>query len=195
MELLANLEKGLDILEPFLKRHDFGLKDYENFKGPSNPFTFVKYKNGLKEFHLGYHFSIGYLVYQFDNLAVSHDFYLNKLGYAYKKLFNDTQPKDKLLAFFNIRHDFNFLVDDFFQGECTKLKEISKLQENILSEYDKKDRAGFNIEFDKMRIEQARQEFRSKNFKKSLEIYSSIEFKETINELDEKVIEFCLRHV
>jgi hypothetical protein len=75
------------------------------------------------------------------------------------------------------------------------LKEISKLQENILSEYDKKDRAGFNIEFDKMRIEQARQEFRSKNFKKSLEIYSSIEFKETINELDEKVIEFCLRHV
>jgi len=195
MELLANLEKGLEVIEPFLKQHDFGFKDYENYKGSSGRFTFVKYKNGLKEFHLGYHFSIGHVVYQFDDLAVSHDFYLNKLGFADKKMFNDTQTDDKLLAFSNILHDFNFLVDDFFKGECIRLKEISRLQENIIAEYDKKARDGYNLEFDKLRIEKARQEFRSKNFKKSLEIYRSIEYKELMNTLDEKLIEFCLRQI
>ena len=195
MELLVSLEKGLDIIEPFLKSHDFGFKDYENFKTSKSRFTFVKYKNGLKEFHLGYHFSIGHVVYQFDNLAVSHDFYLDKLGYAKKKLFSDVQTDNKLLAFSNILHDFNFLIDDFFKGECIRLKEISKLHENIIAEYDKKAREGYNIEFDKLRIEKARQEFRSKNFKKSLEIYKSIEYKELMNKLDEKVIEFFLIHV
>jgi hypothetical protein len=140
MELLANLEKGLEVIEPFLKQHDFGFKEYENYKGSSGRFTFVKYKNGLKEFHLGYHFSIGHVVYQFDDFAVSHDFYLNKLGFADNKMFNGTQTDDKLLAFSDILHDFNFLVDDFFKGECIRLKEISRLQENIIAEYDKKAR-------------------------------------------------------
>ena len=85
--------------------------------------------------------------------------------------------------------------EDFFKGECIRLKEISKLHENIIAEYDKKAREGYNIEFDKLRIEKARHEFRSKNFKKSLEIYKSIEYKELMNKLDEKVIEFCLIHV
>jgi hypothetical protein len=195
MDLLANLEKGLDVIEPFLNRHDFGFKDYENFKGSSGNFTLVSYKNGLKEFHLGYHYSIGHVVYQFEDFAVSHDFYLSKLGFADKILFNDNQTDDKLKAFSNILHDFNFLVTDFFRGECIRLKEISTLQENIIAEYDKKARDGYNLEFDKLRIEKARQEFRSKNFKKSIEIYRSIEYKELMNSLDEKLIEFCLRHI
>ena len=195
MELIASLEKGLDIIEPFLKRHDFGFRDYENFKSSSGRFTFVKYKNGLKEFHLGYHFSIGHVVYQFDKFEVSHDFYLNQLGFADKKLFNDIQTDDKLLAFSNILHDFNFLVDDFFKGECIRLKEISNLKENFIAEYDKKAREGYNMEFDKLRIEKARQEFRIKNFHKSIEIYRSIDYKELMNELDKKIIEFCLRHI
>ncbi len=155
----------------------------------------MKYKNGLKEFHLGYQFSSGLVVYQFENFAVSHNFYLNKLGFAYKKLFTDIQTKDKLLAFSNIKQDFNFLVDYFFKGECDRLKEISKLQNNIIVEYDKKARDSYNLEFDKLRIEKARQEFRSKNFQKNLEIYRSIDYKELMNELDEKLIEFCLRHI
>ncbi len=195
MEHLADLEKGLDILEPFLKRHDFGFDNYENFKGSSGHFTFVKYKNQRKEFHIGYHFSIGHVVYQFDDLTISHNFYLDKLGFADKKQFKDSQTDDKLLAFSNILFDFNFLVDDFFKGECIRLREFSRLQDNIIAEYDKKAREGYNIEFDRLRIEKARQEFRSKNFLKSIEIYRSIDYKNLINSLDEKIIEFCERHI
>jgi len=195
MELLASLDKGLDILEPFLNRYDFRVKEYENFKDSGNRFTFVKYKNEQKEFHLGYQYSIGHVVYQFENLAVSHDFYLNKLGFRDKKLFNEVQTNDKLLAFSHILHDFKFLVDDFFKGECIRLKEYSKLQDNIITEYDKKARDGYNIEFDKLRIEKARNEFRSKNFKTSMEIYKSIDCKELMNALDEQIINYCLRHI
>lgn len=195
MELLASLDKGLEILEPFLNQYDFRVKEYENFKDSNSRFTFVKYKNEFKEFHLGYHFSIGHVVYKCDNLAVSHDFYLNRLGFANKKLFKDVQTEDKLLAFSYILHDFNFLIDDFFKGECNRLKEYSKLQDNIIAEYDKKARDGYKIEFEKLRIEKARHEFRSKNFKNSIEIYKSIDCKELLNALDEQIIEYCMRHI
>jgi len=150
----------------------------------------TKYKKERKEFILGYHCSIGQVIYQFDKLAVSHDFYLNKLGFAKEKQFQDIQSEYKSLAFQNLLHDFNFLVDDFFAGECVKLKEIAILQDNIIKEYDKKAREGYNIEFDKLRIDKARQEFKNRNFKKSIELYKSVESVDLINDLDRRIIEF-----
>jgi len=195
MQPLTDLTNGLKILEPFLTQYDFGFENYENFKGSSGQFTLAKYKNASKEFILGYAFSIGQIVYQYDNFAVSHDFYLDKLGYAYKKNFQDFQTSDKLLSFTQILYDFEFLVDDFFEGECIRLKEIARLQDNIITEYDKKAREGYNVEFDKLRIEKARQEFRKKNFKKSVEIYKSVEYNKLINDLDKNIIAYCERHI
>ena len=195
MQILSDLTKGLEIIEPFLKQHDFKFKNQEDFKSPTSHFLLTKYQKDRKEFILGYHYSIGQVVYQFDNASVSHDFYLEKLGFAKKKQFLDIQTNDKRIAFENLLYDFNFLVDDFFAGECNKLKEISRLKENIILEYDKKAREGYNLEFDKLRIEKAREEFRIKNFKNSFEIYKSIEYKDLINDLDERIIEFCQRHI
>jgi len=195
MQPLTDLKKGLEILEPFLEQYKFGFDNFENFKGSSGQFTLAKYKNNNKEFILGYAFSVGQIVYQFDDFAVSHDFYLDKLGYAYKKNFQDFQTSDKLLPFTHILFDFELLVDDFFAGECIKLREIAKLQDNIISEYDKKAREGFNLEFDKLRIEKARHEFRKKDFKKSVDIYNSVECNKLINDLDKKIIIYCKRHV
>jgi hypothetical protein len=77
----------------------------------------------------------------------------------------------------------------------TMLKEIARLQGNIIKEYDKKARDGYNIEFDKLRIEKARQEFRIKNFKKCIELYRSVESVNLINDLDRRIIEFCESHI
>ena len=195
MKLQPDLEKGLDVIEPFLKQHDFRFIDFENYMGSSSHFTFVKYKNGPKEFHLGYHFSIGHIVYQFDNFAVSHNFYLNKLGFESKMMFEEDQTEDKLLVFQHILSDFDFLVEDFFKGECIKLQTYSKLEDNILKEYDQKARKRYNRPLDEIKIEQARIEFQNKNYKKCMEHYMSIDFKSLKNDLDEKIIEFCLRHI
>jgi len=167
------------------------LKIRRTSKSPTSHFLLTKYKKDRKEFILGYHCSIGQVVYQFDDLAVSHDFYLDKLGFAKEKQFQDIQSKYKFLAFENLLHDFNFLVDDFFAGECIRLKEIARLQDNIISEYDKKARDGYNIEFDKLRIDKAREEFKNRNFKKCIELYKSVESVSLINDLDRRIIEFC----
>jgi len=190
MEISIDLAKGLEIIEPFLKQHEFKFTKHEDFKSPTSHFLLTKYKKERKEFILGYHCSIGQVIYQFDKLAVSHDFYLNKLGFAKEKQFQDIQSEYKSLAFQNLLHDFNFLVDDFFAGECVKLKEIAILQDNIIKEYDKKAREGYNIEFDKLRIDKARQEFKNRNFKKSIELYKSVESVDLINDLDRRIIEF-----
>jgi len=192
---LADLTKGIEILEPFLKHHDFGFKGLEEFRGVGRHFTLAKFKNERKEFILGYHFSVGQIVYQFDNLSVGHDFYLDKLGFGNKKKFQDVQTEDKLLPFQNLLSDFDYLVEDFFKGECLRLKEYSKLQDNIIKEYDQKAREGYNRQFDELRIEQARAEFKNKNYKMCIELYMSIDFKSLMNDLDGKLIEFCKRHL
>jgi len=195
MQLLSDMTKGLEILEPFLKQHNFEFDSFENFKATSGQFTLAKYKNRSKEFILGYDFSIGQIVYQFEHLSVSHDFYIDHLGYTSKKCFREIQSEDKLLSFKYLRYDFELLEEDFFQGECTKLKEISALQDNILIEYNKKAREEFNLPFDILRIEKARQEFRKKDFKKCLEIFEIIIHKDLINNLDVKIIDYCGRHI
>src|SRR5665647_1502613 len=98
MQLLSDMTKGLEILEPFLKEHDFEFDYFENFKASSGRFTLAKYKNNPKEFILGYDFSIGQVVYQFEHLAVSHDFYMDHLGYMNQKKFRDIHTEDTLLS-------------------------------------------------------------------------------------------------
>ncbi|HEY5536103.1 MAG TPA: hypothetical protein VIL99_14350 [Ignavibacteria bacterium] len=193
-EPIAGLEQGIEILDPFLKQHDFRFHGFEDIKGSGRHFTLAKFKNERKEFILGYHFSVGQIVYQFDKLSVGHDFYLDKLGFGDKRKFVDIQTEDKLLPFQHILSDFDYLVEDFFRGECQRLKEYSRLQDNIIKEYDQKAREGYNRQFDELRIEQARAEFKNKNFKKSIELYMSIDFKSLMNDLDGKIIEFCKKH-
>jgi hypothetical protein len=195
MELLADMKNGLGVLEPFLNQYDFELDCFEYFHATSGKFTLAKYKNRLKEFILGYDFSIGQIVYQFDKLSVGHDFYLDHLGYTNEKKFTDVHREDKLLSFRCLRHDFDFLIDDFFRGECIKLKEISTLQDNIILEYDKVFRQEFNQSFDNLMIEKARNEFRMKNFEKCLEIYERVCCKESMNDLDFKIVEYSGRHI
>jgi hypothetical protein len=194
-EPMAYLEQGIEILEPFLKHYDFDFKGFEDFRGAGRHLTLAKFKNERKEFILGYRFSVGQIVYQFDNSSVSHDFYLDKLGHGNKMKFKDAQKEDKFLPFQYILSDFDYLVEDFFKGECIRLQAYSKLQDNIIKEYDKKARKGYNLQFDELRILEARSEFINKNYKKCMELYQSIEFKSLLNDLDGKIIEFCKKHV
>jgi len=195
LEPIADLEKGIEILEPFLKLYDFDFKGFEDFRGEGRHLTLAKFKNERKEFILGYHFSVGQIVYQFDKLSVSHDFYFDKLGFGNKKNFQDVQTENKLLAFRHILSDFEYLIEDFFEGECIRLQTYSKLKDNIIKEYDQKAREKYNSQFYELRILEARSEFINKNYKKSIELYMSIDYKCLMNDLDGQLIEFCKKHL
>lgn len=194
MQPLKELTNGLEILEPFLKRYGFTFDNYENGKGSGGQFTVATYKNGLKKFIIGYRYSVGELGYQFDNFKVGHTFYLDHLGLADKKQFPDFQSDDKLLAFRHILHDLEFLVNDFFNGSCNKLIEASKLQANFIKEHNAKSQEDYNNQFDKIKIDRARQKFRDKDYRATLEIYKTVEHKTLLSDFDSKAIEYCKRH-
>ncbi len=198
METLTDLEKGIEILMPFLMQHHFVLNTHDNLGNADSYFTQVKFINKNKEFKIGYLTSVGYLIYKYEDLKVSHDFYLDKLGFAGKRKFKAIQTENKLLVFKNILHDFEFLVEDFFAGNCTKLREYSKHPENIIKLYDKRAemaREMNNRQSDEIRIEQARKKFINKDFKESLELFRSLENKNLISMLDEKIIDYCTRYL
>jgi hypothetical protein len=195
MQPLTDLVKGLEILEPFLTRHAFAFDNYENGKGSGGQFTNAYFKSGLKKFVIGYRYSVTELYYQYDSFKVGPAFYLDHLGFADKKQFPDFQSDDKLLAFRHILHDFDFLVDDFFNGSCDKLIEAAKLQNMFVKERNQKAQEEYNKHFDQMKIERARHKFKEKDYKGTLDIYNTVEHKSLLNVLDKKTIEYCERHV
>ena len=145
-------------------------------------------------FIIGYRYSVWELGYQFDNFKVGHTFYLNHLGLADKKQFPDFQSDDKLLAFRHILHDLEYLVDDFFTGSCDKLIEAAKLQDNFIKEHDAKAQEEYNNHFDKIKIDRARQKFKDKDYRATLEIYKTVEHLTLLSDFDNKAIEYCKRH-
>jgi len=191
MQPLRDLVEGLDIIDPFLTQHGFEFEKYENGQGSGGQFTVATFVKGRKKFILSYRSSIGQVVYQFDNATVCHDFYIDQLGHADKKKLPDFHSEDKLLAFTHLLHDFEFLTEDFFDGECHKLKAFSKLQDNVISEYGGIAREEYNQQLDSSRIEEARQKFKSKDFENSLEIYRTVELRSLLNDLDNRLIKYC----
>ena len=195
MQPLTCLRKGLGIIDPFLKRHGFEFDNFEDGKDSGGEFTVGTYKKEQKKFVIDYRFSIGQVLYRFEHSVVSHPFYLDQLGFAGSRRHNGFLSDDKPEAFHHILFDFEFLLEDFFIGKCTKLQNFSKLHDNIIFELDKKIRGDKSIQFDMIKIEKARQEFRNKSFGKCIEIYSLILNKNLINDLDNKIIEFCSRNI
>jgi hypothetical protein len=194
MQPLTDLLKGLEVLEPFLTRHGFAFDNYENGKGSGGQFTNATFRSGRKKFVIGYRYSVTELYYQFDDFKVGPEFYLDHLGFADKKQFPGFQSDDKLLAFRHILHDFDILVDDFFQGSCDKLVEAAKLQAKFVKEHNEKAQEEYKNHSDLMIIENARHKFKEKDYKRTLDIYKTVEHKALLNDLDKKTIEYCKRH-
>lgn len=194
MQSLINLTTGLKIINPFLNEHSFYFDKYEKDSDSSGEYFIGSYKNQQKKFIIDYRFSIGQVLYQFGNSIVSHTYYLDQLGFEDKKLHAGFLSEDKPEEFNNILHDFAFLVDDFFIGECKKLKEISKLRDNIIFELDREIREKNSIKNDIIRIEKAREKFRLIEFKKSIDIYNAVVNKNLLTDLDENIIKFAKRH-
>jgi hypothetical protein len=194
MQPLTDLTKGLEILEPFLKRYGYMFDNFENGKGSGGQFTIATYTHGSKRFIIGYRYSIGELGYQFENFKVGHTFYLDHLGLADKKQFPDFQSDDKLLGFRHILHDLEFLIADFFLGSCDRLIEASILQEKFIKEHNEKAQKEYDDHFDKMKIDKARQKFKEKNYLEALNYYKTVEHRHLLSDFDIKTIKFCERH-
>jgi len=195
MQLIQELTNGLKILEPFLKGYGFELDEYGVEKKPEGHFAVATYKNKSKKFIIDYHFSVGQVLYQYENSIASHPFYLDNLGFEDKKLHKGFISVVQHEEFNHILHDFEYLTDDFFKGECQKLQKISALKDNIITEVDRKIRIEKSLQFDSFRIEKARQYFSKKEFQKCLEIYRFVDNKDLLGELDNKAIEYCKRHI
>ena len=195
MEASIYLTKGLQILEPFLQQYGFEFDNLDNEENFVGNFTIVTYKNQNKKFIINYIPEIGRIEYQIDNIKAYHNFYLDQLGYANERNFRGFYSDNNLLAFNHILQDFEFLVDDFFKGQCIKLKLLSERNESILIEYNKRAYEEFSEQFDLIRIEEARNAFRKKDYKKSLGIYIKVENTNLLNNLYRKLIENCKRQV
>ena len=195
MPLQDDIKKGLDILTPFLTTHDFELDNFLSGNDLEEDFAIVSFKNDRKKFIIDYRFSIGQALYKFDNSIISHPFYLDQLGFENKIWHKDFLSDQRLEGFKQILHDFEFVVDDFFKGECNKLKEFAELEKTVTFELDRNILIERGIRIDKVIIEKARQQFRFKDLNTCLDSYSLVENVNLISELDNKIIAYCNRNL
>lgn len=195
MQHLKDLSKGLEKLDPFLKKYGFESDIYDTDININGHFTLASYKNENKKFIIDQSFRIEKVLYQCDDAIVCHPFYLDQLGFADKKKHNNFLQNSKIDAFHDILNDFEYLVDDFFRGECYNLKKIAELQENIITEVDREIRKVNSFRLDNIKVEKARREFRNKEYLICLNIYKFIDNKNLLVDLDYKIMEYCNRHI
>lgn len=195
MPLQEDIKKGLEVLTPFLTTHDFELDAFLSGKDLEDDFAVVSFKKERKKFIIDYRFSIGQALYKFDDSIISHPFYLNQLGFENKIWHKDFLSDQRLEGFKQILQDFEFVVDDFFKGECNKLKEFAQLEKIVTSELDRNIFIERGVRFDKVVIEKARKEFRLKALKMCLDSYSLVENVNLLLDLDKKIIEYCNRNL
>lgn len=187
---LVNLTDGLEIIEPFLGKHGFKFEGYEYINKKDGLLTQASYHNAGKKIIIGFGYSVQQIIYQYNNLELSHFFYMDKLGFADIKRFPDFQFDDKHLSFKNILLDFKYLEDDFFMGSCAQLTQFANLHDELIKAQEK-----FEYKYEAFKVEQARKEFRKKEYDNCMELYQSIEHKELLNDLDNKIVEFCAKNI
>ena len=192
---LQEIKKGLEILTPFLTTHDFELDSFLSGKDLEDDFAVISFKKERKKFIIDYRFSIGQALYKFDNSIISHPFYLDQLGFENKKWHKDFLSDQRLEGFKQILRDFEFVVDDFFKGECNKLREFAELEKTVTSELDRNILIERAVRFDNVVIEKARKEFRIKELKICLDTYSLVENVNSLLDFDKKIIEYCKRNI
>jgi hypothetical protein len=195
MNPLPELINGLRLLEPFLTRHGFTLDTYENGQGSGGQFTRATYKKADRKFVISYRYSIGELYYQFEDLAVGHDFYLKQLGHGDKMKFPDFQSEDRLETFRNVLHDFDLIRSDFFEGDCKELKRIEELQKKHIDNLQRQSQINGHDEGDLRKIQKAREKFKTKDYKESLDIYRTIDNKNVLSDFDLRTMYFCKQRV
>lgn len=195
MPLEDDLKKGLEILTPFLTIHDFELDSFMSGKDLDDDFAVVSFKKERKKFIIDYRFSIGQALYKFDNSIISHPFYINQLGFDNKVWHKDFLSDQRLEGFRQILNDFEFVVDDFFKGECNKLQEFAELEKTVTSDLDRNILIERSIRFDNVIIEKARQEFRMKELQRCIDTYGLLENPNLLVDLDMKIKEYCKRNL
>lgn len=191
MQPLKELTDGLDILHPFLSSYGFQLEGYENGMGSGGQFTNAHFHNGRKKFIIGYRYSVGVLQYGCEDFKVSHEFYLDHLGFAAQKQFPDFQSGDKILAFQHILHDLDLLVSDFFMGDCSLLKEAAVLEGIFQQQNNEMLQREFQISLAGNNIGKARQAFKEKDFAACLSHYHRMEGQGAFSALDLRIIDYC----
>ena len=187
--------EGLKIIEPFLHDYGFKLDNMKTQNSSGGQFTNAIFINGRKKFIIGYRYSVGLLDYQFDNSIVMHNFYLDGLGYSDRRQFPKFQNEDAKSSFKHILSDFEYLKGDFFVGQCIELKRIAILQVKYYKEEQEKRYAAEKLKNDKKLVDNARQQFKIKNYRGCIDIYRTASDSYVMTEFDNKTLQRCKDHL
>ena len=191
--------EGLKILEPFIFNYGFKLDNIKTEQASGGQFINATYTNEKKKFIIGYRYLISRLEYEFENSIVSHNFYLDELGFTDKRQFPKPYPnfenEDLQSSFRNILSDFEYLKDDFFIGQCVELKKAAISQLKYYEVLQAKLSADAELKNDKDIIDKARQEFKVKNYKGCFNIYKTVSKNYVLTEFDKKTLQRCSEHL
>jgi len=109
--------------------------------------------------------------------------------------FPDFQSEDRLETFRNVLHDFDLIRSDFFEGDCKELKRIEELQKEHIDKLQRQSQINGQDEGDLRKIQKAREKFKTKDYKGSLDIYRTIDNKNVLSDFDLRTMDFCKQRV
>lgn len=201
MKLPNEFEKDIGILEPFIFRYRFSLAELKTTKGSSGVFTKATYVNDRKKIIICIRSGdkLDQLDYQFGDYKVMHGFYLDEICRPDDRRYGYTQigfeKVDLLDHLKKILGEFEYLIRDFFVGQCTYLKRAAEFQSLFYKELNEKGRAEEELKIDRSIIAKARQQFKDRNYQCCIDIYKTLSKNYVLTEFDKLTLQRCNDHL
>jgi hypothetical protein len=184
------LIKGANILSNYLKPLGFNISLIEKGAGSGGPFAHGKFTCGDRELDFHFQHSLGLVSYKIDNLVLGHEAYIKLLGfYGKNKYPNFSKNYEK--AFYALRYDLQNFLNDFTENnaEIVRQKKIYIIEEiekekTLINNSNKKIYSG-----DKKIIEQARFEFKCRNYLIVNDLRKKIQHPELMTAVEKKLFD------
>ena len=137
---------------------------------------------------LHYRFSLGLVTYHKAGQKVSHQAYMKALGIAAACAYPGFAD-DPLDGFRHLLSDLERFGDDFLAGDGRVLRPAAKAESRCREEKGRQDRIG--AVGDKRSRSEAREQFRTKNYSRVVELLESLEYPDDLGTAERKLLELA----
>ncbi len=182
------MQSGAAILSPLLTSYGLHFRIGSEGRGSGGLSCEAEFSDGDRVLELHFRYSLGLVKYHRGGQVVSHQAYMKALGIvdacAYPG-FSD----DPLDGFRHLLSDLDRFGDDFLAGDGLVLRRAAKAESQRSEEEGRQFRIG--SEGDLLSRSEAREQFRTKNYSRVIELLVSLEYPDDISPAERKMLELA----
>ena len=182
------MKSGAAILSPLLTSYGLHFRIGPEGRGSGGLSCEAEFSDGVRVLELHFRYSLGLVTYHRAGQKVSHRAYMKALGIADACAYPGFSD-DPLDGFRHLRSDLERFGDDFLAGDGLVLRGAAKAESQCSEEKGRQSMVA--SVGDKRSRSEAREQFRTKNYSRVIELLVSLKYPDDLGPAERKMLELA----